>query len=252
MVMKITRFFLFPLILLMASLSSASVAAIEVPVSDLERTAPSPAKSTSTLLPFVELYTSQACPRCPKANQRFTEFANDQSVIAVSFPVDIWDFMGWQDTYAQKSFSDRQKSINTQLGRRGPYTPQAIFNGEKHCSAIKEKSMVRRLKETKNAPDLISVRYDGTTLNVEGNETPLEIWVVNFIPGLTYETPKAGQNSNKTLEYHNRVTQISTPGVISTTGEEIKAGCKGHCAIVFQEPNFGPILGAIRYSETVK
>ncbi len=207
-----------------------------------------PIHSTS-LLPFVELYTSQSCPRCPKANERFADFASTHDVIAVTFPVGIWDFMGWKDSFAEKTFSDRHEAMNVQLERRGPYTPQTIFNGKKHCSAVKEKNMERRLEEVANTPNPMSVQYDGNQLNVTGNVSELEIWVVDFIPGKTYATPTSGQNSNKTMVYHNRVTDLVSAGILPAKGGKLSANCIDSCAIIFQHPNHGEVLGAITYPD---
>lgn len=200
-----------------------------------------------TLSPFVELYTSQSCPRCPKANERFKEFALEQDIIAVTFPVDIWDYMGWKDTFAQEEFTARQKAINTHMGRRGPYTPQAVFNGEKHCSAVKKKPMERRLKDTRNARDEIKVQYDGAELSIAGNDKPLEVWIVDYTPGDTFETPKSGNNSNKTMLYHNRAIDLASAGTVEKSGGILQANCQDHCAIVFQEPAHGKVIGAIKY-----
>ena len=203
-----------------------------------------------TLSPFVELYTSQSCPRCPKANERFKEFALEHDIVAISFPVDIWDYMGWKDTFAQKEFSERQKAINTQLGRRGPYTPQAVFNGEKHCSAVKKKPMERRLNDTRNSTGEIKVQYDGNEISITGNDTPIEVWVVDYAPGDTFETPKGGSNSNKTMLYYNRATDLMSAGSVNTEGGTLDAKCKKNCAIVFQEPTHGKVIGAIKFPKT--
>jgi hypothetical protein len=77
----------------------------------------------------VELFTSQGCSSCPPADKILGELAQDRSVIALSFPIDYWDYLGWKDTLADLRFSARQKAYSQMRGNRGVYTPQAVVNG---------------------------------------------------------------------------------------------------------------------------
>ena len=58
----------------------------------------------------VELFTSQGCSSCPPADNILGELAKDPSVIALSLPIDYWDYLGWKDTLADSRFSARQKA----------------------------------------------------------------------------------------------------------------------------------------------
>ncbi len=48
----------------------------------------------------VELFTSQGCAYCPRADQWLAAIARAPDGVAVSFPVDYWDYIGWRDTLA--------------------------------------------------------------------------------------------------------------------------------------------------------
>ena len=48
----------------------------------------------------LELFTSQGCSSCPPADRLVGQFANDPSVVALSIPIDYWDYLGWRDTLA--------------------------------------------------------------------------------------------------------------------------------------------------------
>ena len=77
----------------------------------------------------VELFTSQGCSSCPPADKILGELAKDPSIVALSMPIDYWDYLGWKDTLADSRFSARQKAYSHARGDRNLYTPQMIVNG---------------------------------------------------------------------------------------------------------------------------
>ena len=83
-------------------------------------------------LAVVELFTSQGCSSCPPADKIVGELAKDPSVIALSMPIDYWDYLGWKDTLADSRFSARQKAYSHVRGDRDVYTPQVVVNGSAH------------------------------------------------------------------------------------------------------------------------
>src|SRR3954451_4323047 len=77
----------------------------------------------------VELFTSQGCSSCPEADKVLGELARDPNVIALSLPIDYWDYLGWKDTLADSRFTARQKAYSRARGDRDVYTPQVVVNG---------------------------------------------------------------------------------------------------------------------------
>src|ERR1700759_3710075 len=66
----------------------------------------------------VELFTSQGCSSCPPADKVIGDLAKDPSVIALSMPIDYWDYLGWKDTLADSRFSARQRAYSRMRGDR--------------------------------------------------------------------------------------------------------------------------------------
>src|SRR5262245_3442239 len=75
-------------------------------------------------LAVVELFTSQGCSSCPTADAVLGQLSSRGDVIAISFSIDYWDYLGWKDTLAQPKFSERQRAYAKALGDGMVYTPQ--------------------------------------------------------------------------------------------------------------------------------
>src|SRR5215813_13949481 len=81
----------------------------------------------------IELFTSQGCSSCPAADQLMGELSNDPTLVSVSLPIDIWDYLGWKDTLADPRHTARQRAYSKVRGDREVYTPQIVVNGSLHA-----------------------------------------------------------------------------------------------------------------------
>src|SRR5690606_30534589 len=77
----------------------------------------------------VELFTSQCCYSCARDDAYRRDLAEKKNVIALSFNVDYWDYLGWKDTLASPAFSERQRAYARALGLSGVYTPHMVVQG---------------------------------------------------------------------------------------------------------------------------
>ncbi len=111
------------LTLLLMSLLSATPAAAAV----------CSAESGKSRVALLELYTSEGCDSCPPTDQWFSALPKrgytPQRVLALSFHVDYWNYLGWKDPFAQARFSERQREANRRINSRVVYTPQLMLNG---------------------------------------------------------------------------------------------------------------------------
>ena len=120
---------------------------------------------------LLELFTSQGCSSCPAADKLLGEFANDPLLIAVSVPIDYWDYLGWKDTLASPAHSARQRAYARVRGDRQVYTPQIVVNGSTHVlgsdrSAVEHAiALTDRNAAIMSVPVLMSV--GGSHLNVK-------------------------------------------------------------------------------------
>src|SRR5262245_59288247 len=58
----------------------------------------------------VELFTSQGCSSCPPADALLGELAEKPGIVALSYSVDYWDYLGWRDTLGSPANSERQRN----------------------------------------------------------------------------------------------------------------------------------------------
>ena len=81
---------------------------------------------------LVELYTSEGCSSCPRADRWLSRIAHDgpgaDSVVPLAFHVDYWDRLGWKDRFASARFTERQYALARQAGSRAVYTPGVFLN----------------------------------------------------------------------------------------------------------------------------
>lgn len=85
----------------------------------------------------VELFTSQGCSSCPPADRVLSAYARRADVLALSYHVDYWDYIGWRDAFASRENTERQRAYGHALGTRTVYTPQMIVNGTAALSKVR-------------------------------------------------------------------------------------------------------------------
>jgi hypothetical protein len=161
---------------------------------------------------LLELFTSQGCSSCPAADKLLGELAVDPSVVALSVPIDYWDYLGWKDTLASPGHSARQRAYAKVRGDREVYTPQIVVNGATHVLGSDPGAVERAITVTARNTAIMSVpvvlSLSGTVLNV--NITALkdhgggEVWLCPLTRAVPVQIGR-GENHGRTITYHNVV-----------------------------------------------
>ena len=166
----------------------------------------------------VELFTSQGCSSCPPADKILGEFAKDPSLIALSLPIDYWDYLGWKDTLADSRFSARQKAYSAMRGDRDVYTPQVVVNGVRHVLGSDRKGIEAALEQSHGQHGIMSVPVklskDGHYLNVSvaaSTAQHAEVWICAVSKSVPI-TISRGENSGHQIIYHNVVRNVLKVG----------------------------------------
>lgn len=194
----------------------------------------------------VELFTSQGCNSCPPADAYLGELAKRPGILALSWHVDYWDYIGWKDPFAQHDFTLRQRAYSRSLAQRYIYTPQIVVNG--HLQGIgSEREAIEGLiteaqqQEAAGAAHAPRLTVDGDSVHVEGGPaTPSVVWAAWFDP--QHSTPvKSGENAGRRLGEFNVVRKWTQLGhydgkpVTLKLGAGVDDDAKTGCAIVVQQ-----------------
>lgn len=204
----------------------------------------------------VELYTSQGCSQCPRANRLLGQLSHEDNVLALTFSVGIWDYLGWRDTLAQPEFAGRQQAFSRALRVRGRFTPQLVFNGASQISAASWDDArdafdaEQRAGWPPGAPEVAITRINNgrARVTLTGNahrSPPADVWMVAYDPGPITVYVRGGLNIDRSITHYNLVRSIDRVGVWE--GNAVwyeRARCSPECAVLVQEPNGGRILAA--------
>ncbi len=170
------------------------------------------AQSGATKPTIVELYTSEGCDSCPPADRWMSSLVASTSgtpVIAMSFHVDYWDYIGWKDEFARKEFGVRHAALVRASRATGVYTPQLFVDGREDRAWT-----VGRKPEPASAATKIALAITGEwrseTLSFQGRIKPavpgaamdeaLKIRYVFTENGIETRV-KAGENKGVTLKH---------------------------------------------------
>ena len=165
----------------------------------------------------VELYTAQGCTSCGDANAYVAKLAKRRDVLALTFSVDYWDYLGWKDTFAQPEFADRQKAYVARLSLREPYTPQVVVDGRAEAAGLKSDRVETLLREAARSPrDPPDIRFVGSRrVDVGSGRAPKgggEVWLIRYDPREQDVTVKSGDNKGRTIAHRNVVHELTRLG----------------------------------------
>jgi hypothetical protein len=208
----------------------------------------------------VELFTSQGCSSCPPADKFMEELAAKPGVVALTLPVDIWDYLGWTDSFAKHEYSVRQQSYAPHMPSRSVYTPQMVIGGSADIVGSRREDALA-LIETVGAPGNpgadLTLAINGDVLAVELKAPPemagtkATVWLARLLSRREV-TIGSGENNGKTITYSNIVRELSSIGAwdgsaSATFQAPVRVDGGEPCdrlAVFVQKDDLGPIVAA--------
>lgn len=203
----------------------------------------------------VELYTAQGCASCGEANAYVGQLAEKPGVLALTFAVDYWDYLGWQDTFAKPAFADRQRAYVARLDLREPYTPQVVINGRAQVGGLQDEKIDKLVYDAAHTshrgPDTAFIGK--RRVDVGSGTVPrggAEVWLVRYDPREQDVTVRTGDNRGQTVPHRNVVVEIKRLGAWRgrpTAYRMPQASAEGLAtAIIVQGSHGGRVLAAAR------
>lgn len=179
----------------------------------------------------LELFTSQGCSSCPPADRLFEKLAHDPHFIVMSLPVDYWDRLGWKDTFAKHTFTERQRAYAFLRGDGQVYTPQAVVNGSEHANGASMLAIAAS-EGTTTPPRLpVEAKQNGKDIEVSIDAvrpgSPAATVVLLPYLGSREVAVGRGENSGIKITYTNIVRDIIPLGAWSGKPVTFKAQLPG-------------------------
>ena len=204
----------------------------------------------------VELFTSQGCNSCPPADAYLGRLARRPDIVALSFHVDYWDYIGWKDPFASRETTERQRAYARVLKQRYVYTPEMVVDGIGHETGREPAPIERLLAEAQRR----SPRRATPELSRSGNG-PLSIKLAAFDLGgksadvtlavydRRHDTPiNSGENQGRSLANFNIVRHFElvsrwTGDAATWTIPPESIGPLQGMAVLVQQADHGPMIG---------
>lgn len=201
----------------------------------------------------IELFTSQGCPSCPPADAFLAELARMKGVMALSYHVDYWDYLGWKDTFGSPDNSQRQYDYAKARGDMDIYTPQIIVHGGRHFVGSNRSGVTSAIAMVDggvpvalriSAEKAEMVVYAGT--GAADGETTL--WVLPVTSQAKVKILK-GEMAGEEIAYHNIVRKIIPAGMWHGQAQQVVLPkdailTKGvdACVALLQKGKAGPVI----------
>ena len=174
---------------------------------------------TTTSVTVLELFTSEGCSSCPRADKLLQQLADEnKNIIALSFHVDYWNRLGWTDPFSSTEYTNRQQEYASKLDLESVYTPQVIVNGEYQMVGSDKSAIQTAIGKTTKEKNNITLSIND--LVVAGNKMNFTVKAEGEINGNELHAAlvekkattqvKAGENNGATLSHINIVRVFKT------------------------------------------
>jgi len=210
------------------------------------------ASASPARLVVVELFQSQGCSSCPPANANVNALAERPGVLALSFAVTYWDYLGWKDRFAQPAFTQRQRDYAKSGRSDGVYTPQVVINGNRALVGANAATLGKAIRTAGPLGGGPLLSRSGSTLSIGTGASgfPARVLLVTYDPREREVPIKAGENTGKTLPHRNIVTDLQEAG--TWTGKPLRidlptaANPALRRAVLLQQGTGGKLIAAMK------
>ncbi len=194
---------------------------------------------------LLELFTSQGCSSCPRADAVLARLAERDDVLPLAFHVTYWDRLGWRDTLGNPRFDQRQRWYGGILGT-GSYTPQAVVAGEIDLVGSDPRlEQALEIARSNRMPARIEIGGLSGLLPPVAMVGEVRLVAVSFEPRRRVRIER-GENAGAEIDYVNAVRSLSDLGPWDGREREIGLGAVAAAdrglALIAQETATGRIV----------
>lgn len=208
----------------------------------------------------VELFTSQGCSSCPPADAFLAELAHQKGVMALTYHVDYWDYLGWKDTFGSSDNSQRQYDYAKARGDMDVYTPQIVVHGGKHFVGSNRDAVLAAIATVGSGAAVpLSIAAENGEMIVEaGAGSPVGEAMLWVLPVTSHAKVKIlkGEIAGREISYHNIVRKIIPAGMwhgaaqrVALSRDAILTDGVDSCVALLQKGKAGPILGCAAWGK---
>jgi len=203
----------------------------------------------------IELFTSQGCSSCPPADLQLGKLARRNDIVALSYHVDYWDYIGWKDRFATRETTERQRAYARALKQRYVYTPEMVVDGIGHEPGVSLDPITSLLAEAQHrspkraTPELVRSADGVLTVRLADFKLEAPADIVLAVYDRRHSTAVGnGENGGRTLENFNVVRHFETlarwDGAAATwTAPADRFRPEQGMAVLVQRADHGPMLG---------
>ena len=163
-------------------------------------------KSPDHRVALLELFTSEGCSSCPRADRWLRDLEDDHrlwsQVVPVAFHVDYWDSIGWPDRFARAEFSARQREYARAGNVGSVYTPGFVVDGREWRGWFRRPDLSL---DHASAPGILILDVDETDVDARytpAGTTPGALELNLAVLGFDLRTRvQGGENEGRVLEH---------------------------------------------------
>jgi len=168
--------------------------------------------STTEAATVIELFTSEGCSSCPRADAWMSQLktCSDlwKNIVPAVFHVDYWDGLGWPDRFAKREFTQRQRRYALSWPTGAVYTPMFVVNGKEWRGWFDSEASPRR---SENIGTLSVTLTGGTEVaaTFTGGKLRSVVLEVALLGGNLESDVNRGENKGRKLHHDFVVLQFA-------------------------------------------
>ncbi len=154
----------------------------------------------------LELFTSQSCSSCPRADALLEELDVQDNIIALSCNVTYWNHLNWKDTLSNDFCTDKQSLYSLTQNRGGRiFTPELMINGTESMVGSNRKKIIDYLSNSSQGVHALDIEIRAESLVITSTQQIVSQNKVLLIPYGHKHTQdiQAGENRGRTINYTN-------------------------------------------------